>query len=180
MRFVFANKRVAAPKTAIRIEVMGPFAQLLSTEHLNEDCLQREFQPNPAKMEVLRTCESNSPQTLLPCPSHSSCPNRSRFSAGPKFRAPQRLTGALLVLGALAFCVLACRCSAQVVLGITTNPTNVSLSLPALISVPRQGQIFPEYTILGSQDLTHWAPVGGKVRGISGVSGPRLNLSLPN
>ncbi len=70
------------------------------------------------------------------------------------------------------------RCSAQVSLGIQANRTNVNLSLPASINDPLQGLIFPEYTVQRSSDLNFWEPIGGRLQGISGRSGPTLNVSL--
>jgi hypothetical protein len=52
--------------------------------------------------------------------------------------------------------------------------------MPSQVSISPSGQIYPEYTIEGSQDLLHWRPVGGKVRGVGGLSGSMLDVSLPN
>ena len=52
------------------------------------------------------------------------------------------------------------------------------LSAPSSINDPLQGLIFPEYTIQRSQDLHNWEPIGGRLQGISGRSGPRLSVSL--
>ncbi len=131
-------------------------------------------------MDFLPAFQANLEHPKLQWPDHVSWQDASRFLAGSKHRTTQALAKTLLVLGVLASCALAYRCSGQVVLGISTGSSNVNLSAPSEITVPQQGQIFPEYTILGSPDLTHWAPVGGKVRGISGVSGPSLNISLAN
>ena len=130
-------------------------------------------------MDVFRPSQANLAQPRLQHPDHVSWPGLSSASPGQKRRASETLAKPLLAL-ALAFLVLVNRCYGQVVLGITTSSSNINLSAPSEITVPQQGQILPEYTILGSQDLTHWAPVGGKVRGISGVSGPSLNISLPS
>jgi uncharacterized protein DUF3160 len=131
-------------------------------------------------MDFLTAFQANPGHPKMQYPGHVSWQSASRFLAGSKPRTTQGLAKALLVLGALAFCAQAYRCSGQVVLGISSGSSNVNLSAPSEITVPQQGQIFPEYTIMGSQDLTHWAPVGGKVRGIGGVSGPSLNISLAN
>src|SRR5579863_2386716 len=70
------------------------------------------------------------------------------------------------------------RCCAQVSLGIQATRTNVNLSLPASINDPLHGLIFPEYTVQRSSDLNFWEPIGGRLQGISGRSGPTLNVSL--
>ena len=70
------------------------------------------------------------------------------------------------------------RCSTPLTLGINGSGPRVNLSWPSTIDVPSQGTVFPEYTIERSADLQHWEPIGGKVRGLSGASGPLLRLSL--
>jgi hypothetical protein len=54
----------------------------------------------------------------------------------------------------------------------------VQLSWPATLTDTNQSLIFPEYQVLYSTDLTSWQPIGGKLRGVQGRSGPNLNLSL--
>lgn len=63
---------------------------------------------------------------------------------------------------------------------VTLQPdgSRVNLSWPATLQHPQQGSIFPEYTVECSSDLSLWKPLGGRVRGQSGRSGPLLNLSL--
>lgn len=53
-----------------------------------------------------------------------------------------------------------------------------SLSWAAAMDVPGQGLVWPEFTVSRSRDLVHWEPVPGKLRGLSGRSGPLLNLTL--
>lgn len=67
--------------------------------------------------------------------------------------------------------------TAQVAIGIQQNGSQVNLTAPATIT-NAQGKLYPEYTVLRSRDLAHWEPVGGKVRGLSGLSGTQLSLSL--
>jgi hypothetical protein len=54
----------------------------------------------------------------------------------------------------------------------------VQLSWPGTITDTNQALIFPEYQVLYSTNLTSWQPIGGKLRGLAGRSGPSLNLSL--
>ncbi len=54
----------------------------------------------------------------------------------------------------------------------------VQLSWPTSLTNGGQGLAFPEYEVQYSTDLTQWKPIGGKVRGIDGLSGPTLELSL--
>ncbi len=54
----------------------------------------------------------------------------------------------------------------------------IELAWPTAMTNSSSQQVFPEYEIEYSTDLIHWTPVGGKVRGIEGLSGPRLSLSL--
>jgi len=63
---------------------------------------------------------------------------------------------------------------------LTLQPSGqrVQLSWPAAITNAGQGVILPEYEIQYSTDFYNWKPIGGKVRGIRGLSGPLLNLSL--
>jgi hypothetical protein len=61
---------------------------------------------------------------------------------------------------------------------LETDGAKVRLSWPAEFEAPGQGLVFPEYTIQRSSDLIHWSRVGGKMRGISGRSEPRLSLTL--
>ncbi len=68
--------------------------------------------------------------------------------------------------------------SAQVAIGIQREGDQINLMAPASLDIPLQGQVFPEYTVQRSRDLMNWEPVGGKVRGISGVSGSQLTMSL--
>ncbi len=61
---------------------------------------------------------------------------------------------------------------------IRANGTNVTLTWPSAIDIPGQGRVSPEYTVRSSLDVVHWAPIGGKMRALSGRSGPTLSLSL--
>src|SRR5690242_9800059 len=56
--------------------------------------------------------------------------------------------------------------------------SRIELSWPAGLTNAGQPVVFPEYTIERSTDLKTWKPIGGKVRGIEGLSGPVLSLSL--
>jgi hypothetical protein len=105
----------------------------------------------------------------------------SRLFAGVERVGTRGLAAISFILCGLVVCGPVTRCSAQVVLGISNDASGgVHLSVPSAISDPQLGQIFPEYTVFGSQDLMNWQPVGGKVRGISGTSGPLLDVLLPN
>jgi hypothetical protein len=85
---------------------------------------------------------------------------------------------AWLLAGALVVQVEVGRCSTPLTLSINGSAPKVNLSWPSTMDVPSQGTVFPEYTIEHSTDLTHWEPIGGKVRGLTGISDPILNLSL--
>lgn len=61
---------------------------------------------------------------------------------------------------------------------IQLDSTTVKLSWPAAVDIPGQGTVLPEYTVRRSADLLHWAPVGGKLRGLNDLSRPALNLTL--
>src|SRR5690242_14141205 len=54
----------------------------------------------------------------------------------------------------------------------------VQLSWPATVTDTNQSLIFPEYQVLYSTNLSSWQPLGTKLRGLAGRSGPNLNLSL--
>ncbi len=77
-------------------------------------------------------------------------------------------------------CALAGWCcnAQQVSLAIRAAGPRVELAWPSALSIPPQGPVFPEYEVQRSADLIHWEPIGGKVRAISGRSGPVLNLTL--
>jgi hypothetical protein len=57
------------------------------------------------------------------------------------------------------------------------NGNRVELSWPAGIS-SGQNAVMPEFEVQYSTDLSIWKPIGGKVKGIEGLSGTVLNLSL--
>ena len=63
---------------------------------------------------------------------------------------------------------------------LTLQPAvgQVKLSWPAAINDTNQSLIYPEYQVLYSTNLKSWQPIGGKLRGLPGRSGPNLNLSL--
>jgi hypothetical protein len=65
-------------------------------------------------------------------------------------------------------------------LALTLQPAGgqVQLSWPSTIQDTNQTLIFPEYQVLFSTNLTSWQPIGNKLRGLAGRSGPNLNLSL--
>jgi hypothetical protein len=83
-----------------------------------------------------------------------------------------------LLASALVMQVEVGRCSTPLTVGIKSSGPKMNLSWPSTMDVPSQGTVFPEYTVESSPDLTHWEPIGGRVRGQPGVSGPLLNLSL--
>jgi len=63
---------------------------------------------------------------------------------------------------------------------LVLRPTvgGVELSWPVAITNVAQSSLLPEYEVEYSADLQNWTPIGGKVRGIEGLSGPFLGLSL--
>ena len=83
-----------------------------------------------------------------------------------------------LLASALVMQVEVGHCSTPLTLSINGSAHKVNLSWPSTMDVPSQGPVFPEYTVESSPDLTHWEPIGGRVRGQAGLSGPLLNLSL--
>jgi hypothetical protein len=85
---------------------------------------------------------------------------------------------AWLLASALVLQVEVGHCSTPLTLGIKGSGQKVNLSWPSTMDVLPQGTIFPEYTVESSADLTHWEPIGGRVRGQAGLSGSLLNLSL--
>src|SRR5262245_16570904 len=58
------------------------------------------------------------------------------------------------------------------------NGPTVELSWTTAMTNAPSNQMLPEYEVQYSTDLKNWKPIGGKVRGISGLSGPRLSVSL--
>ena len=62
-------------------------------------------------------------------------------------------------------------------LALKPDGPRIELWWPTAITSAGQ-QVWPEYEVQYSADLTNWIPIGGKVRGLSGLSGPLLNLSL--
>jgi hypothetical protein len=63
-------------------------------------------------------------------------------------------------------------------LGLSANGVQVELSWPTAMSNSVQNQVFPEYQIQYSFDLKSWQSLAGKVKGIPGVSGPVLKVTL--
>src|SRR5262245_5768071 len=63
-------------------------------------------------------------------------------------------------------------------LSIKPSGPRLELSWPTTMTNAEQGVVFPAYVIQYSTDLVEWQPLGGKVRGLSAVSGPTLILSL--
>lgn len=61
---------------------------------------------------------------------------------------------------------------------LQSSGPRVELSWPTAISNGAQGLVLPEYEVQSSTDLINWKSIGGKVRGINGLSGPVLQLSL--
>ena len=64
------------------------------------------------------------------------------------------------------------------VLQLMPAGNQVQLSWPSAIFDDTESMVFPEYEIQYSTNLTSWKPVTGKLRGVSGRSGPVFNLSL--
>jgi hypothetical protein len=62
-------------------------------------------------------------------------------------------------------------------LAIHPSGPKVELSWPAAVTNATQS-VYPEYEVQYSTDLATWKPVGGKLRGFEGLSGPLLKLSL--
>ena len=63
-------------------------------------------------------------------------------------------------------------------LNLQRSAGNLVLTLPSTMQTPDLGLTYPEYTVERSADLKNWQPVGGKLHGVAGRSGPLLNLSL--
>src|SRR3989442_478610 len=83
-----------------------------------------------------------------------------------------------LLIG-VSFSAFTWYCDAQQFsLAIRPAAPGIELSWPATVNLPQLGPVFPEYEVQQSADLIHWEPIGGKVRGISGQSGPMLNMTL--
>src|SRR5512141_1401360 len=61
---------------------------------------------------------------------------------------------------------------------IQTEGANVKVYWPAALEIPGQGVVWPEYSISHSTNLFQWNPIAGKLRGISGRSGPLLSLTF--
>ncbi len=78
----------------------------------------------------------------------------------------------------LAWACVPAACVAQVSLELNRTNRSVNLSWPSRVLDWQASVVYPEYTVQSSGDLVHWQPIGGKVRGLSGRSGPLLNLSL--
>ena len=63
-------------------------------------------------------------------------------------------------------------------LNLQPSAGKLVLTLPSTMQTPDLGLTYPEYTVERSADLKNWQPVGGRLHGLSGRSGPLLNLSL--
>ena len=63
-------------------------------------------------------------------------------------------------------------------LNLQQSAGKLVLTLPSTMQTADLGLTYPEYTVERSADLENWQPVGGKLHGLSGRSGPLLNLSL--
>jgi hypothetical protein len=62
---------------------------------------------------------------------------------------------------------------------LTQKGPRVELSWPtAITNEPATTTVLPEYEVQFSTDLSNWKPLGGKVRGISSLSGATLTLSI--
>jgi len=61
---------------------------------------------------------------------------------------------------------------------LRSSGPRVELSWPTAITNAGQSVLLPEYEVEYSTNLADWKPLGGKVRGIEGLSGPVLSLSL--
>ena len=64
----------------------------------------------------------------------------------------------------------------QISVEISNSAVGIHLLVPSTIP---STQIYPEYNVQSSQDLLNWQPTGGKVQGISGLSGAVLDIALP-
>ncbi len=63
-------------------------------------------------------------------------------------------------------------------LALRPSGPQVELSWPTALTNVAQPPVFPEYEVQYSTDLVSWKPLAGKLRGISGRSGPLLSLTL--
>jgi hypothetical protein len=63
-------------------------------------------------------------------------------------------------------------------LSIRPRASQVEFSWPAALTNASQPVLFPEYQLQSSTDLVSWSPIGGKVRGQDGRSGPLLSISV--
>src|SRR6185369_819127 len=61
---------------------------------------------------------------------------------------------------------------------LKSSGPQVELSWPAALTNAGQQPVLPEFEVQYSSDLKDWKPIGGKVRGVEGLSGPMLSLSL--
>src|SRR5258705_8896866 len=61
---------------------------------------------------------------------------------------------------------------------LSSSGPQVHLSWPTALSNAAQGLMLPEFEVQYSSDLQNWKPLGGKIRGIDGLSAPLLQLSL--
>src|SRR3974390_83486 len=84
----------------------------------------------------------------------------------------------------LSLLISVCICQVAVAadpfpLVLTQKGAQVELSWPtAMTNDAGATSLLPEYEVQDSTDLTNWKPLGGKVRGIDGLSGPTLRLSI--
>ena len=65
----------------------------------------------------------------------------------------------------------------QLSLSLNARSAKAQLSWPSSINDPHQGLVFPTYEVQCSDDLVHWQPVGPRLKGIAGRSGPLFALA---
>ena len=64
-------------------------------------------------------------------------------------------------------------------LEVNRHAPGVELAWPTTLTLDTGATVYPEYELQVSDDLVHWAPAGGKVRGIPSLSGERLKVPFP-
>src|SRR5437870_1456921 len=90
------------------------------------------------------------------------------------------LIGRLTAFACLFMSVAMVEGQPAILLNVQRGNSGVELGWPTSLTSPTGGVVFPEYELQRSDDLVRWEPIGGKVRGIQGLSGQRLTSFLPN